>query len=94
MDPLYLRKLRIDRQIHQQIKNLNSDDNMNSSALKNTNIKSGEDSVSSKNITSQANELVKDIRDEVLTPKRQRQYNYIASMERSDYVKKMMNLPR
>ena len=95
MDPLYLRKLRIDRQIQQQMKNLNSAEK--NSAANSTNasgVQNNEAVKSNENMNNQANQLVKDIRDEVLAPRRQRKYNYIASMERSDYVKKMMNLPR
>jgi len=95
MDPLYLRKLRIDRQIQQQMKNLNSAEKNSATNSANTSgVQNNEPVKSSENMNNQANQLVKDIRDEVLAPRRQRKYNYIASMERSDYVKKMMNLPR
>ena len=95
MDPLYLRKLRIDRQIQQQMRNLNSTEkNSATNSANASGVQNNEPVKSGENMNNQANQLVKDIRDEVLTPRRQRKYNYIASMERSDYVKKMMNLPR
>ena len=95
MDPLYLRKLRIDRQIQQQMRNLNSaEKNSATNSANASGVQNNEPVKSGENMNNQANQLVKDIRDEVLTPRRQRKYNYIASMERSDYVKKMMNLPR
>ena len=95
MDPLYLRKLRIDRQIQQQMRNLNSaEKNSATNSANASGVQNNEPVKSNENMNNQANQLVKDIRDEVLTPRRQRKYNYIASMERSDYVKKMMNLPR
>ncbi len=95
MDPLYLRKLRIDRQIQQQMKNLKSEEKPNSAGAARTSGAAAEEAVKApEQMKQQANELVKNIRDEVMTPRRQPKYNYIASMERSDYVKKMMNLPR
>ena len=95
MDPLYLRKLRIDRQIQQQMRNLNSTEKNSATNSANVSgVQNNESVKSNENMNNQANQLIKDIRDEVLTPRRQRKYNYIASMERSDYVKKMMNLPR
>ena len=104
MDPLYLRKLRIDRQLEsQQLKNLKSQaentqntTNQKTSNLQNTsteNVNQNQPQKELTNLNSQTERLMKDMRDEILTPK-QMKMNYLASMERSNYVKKMMNLPR
>ena len=104
MDPLYLRKLRIDRQLeNQQLKNLKSQaentqntTNQKTSNLQNTsteNVNQNQPQKELTNLNSQTERLMKDMRDEILTPK-QMKMNYLASMERSNYVKKMMNLPR
>ena len=104
MDPLYLRKLRIDRQLeNQQLKNLKSQaentqntTNQKTSNIQNTsteNVNQNQPQKELTNLNSQTERLMKDMRDEILTPK-QMKMNYLASMERSNYVKKMMNLPR
>lgn len=103
MDPLYLRKLRIERQINPQNTN-NGVPNNAEEALTDkqnpVNIKGEEAAPLTKenptqqtNLRSQSEQLMKDMRDEMLNP-RQMKMNYLASMERSDYVKKVMNLPR
>ena len=46
------------------------------------------------NLQSQSERVMKDLRDEMLAPRKQLKMNYLASMERSTYVKKVMNLPR
>ena len=104
MDPLYLRKLRIDRQLeNQQLKNLKSQaentqntTNQKTSNIQNTsteNVNQNQPQKELTNLNSQTERLMKDMRDKILTPK-QMKMNYLASMERSNYVKKMMNLPR
>lgn len=104
MDPLYLRKLRIERQLNPQNTN-NASKGAEESAkdaqkAASQNIQSEEPAQISKetqaqqtNLHSQSEQIMKDMRDEMLNP-RQMKMNYLASMERSTYVKKVMNLPR
>lgn len=101
MDPLYLRKLRIERQLNgQQInnpsQNKSKEDVARSAQAQNEqNIQSPEEhqEVSQQpTLRSQSERLMKDLRDDMLSP-RQFKMNYLASMERSNYIKKVMNLP-
>jgi len=84
MDPLYLRKHLINQNLNNRTSNLNKTektDSVNITQDAKTNIKN------------QTENLVQDIRSEVLSPK-QLKMNYLASMERSGYVKKVMELPK
>ena len=91
MDPLYLRKIRIDRLTNQQIKNLAQNVNAPESEVV-QNEPQPDSKPSLTNLSSQSERLMKEMREEMLSPK-QLKMNYLASMERSAYVKKIMNLP-
>src|SRR5574344_177645 len=84
MDPLYLRKLLINRQIN----NTGLNNIHKSEKAENVNVTQNAQT----NIKNQTQNLVQDMRSEFLNPK-QLKMNYLASMERSGYVKKVMNLP-
>src|SRR5574344_2188476 len=85
MDPLYLRKLLINRQIN----NTGLNNIHKSEKAENVNVTQNAQT----NIKNQTQNLVQDMRSEFLNPK-QLKMNYLASMERSGYVKKVMNLPK
>ena len=117
MDPLFLRKIRIDRQgmgikkdnpehLQQNRQNTeNAAPTQNEADIQQPakqdatqNIRpeqqvKPQDEHKPTNLKNQSEQLMKEMRDEVLTPK-QLKMNYLASMERSGYVKKIMNLPR
>ena len=91
MDPLYLRKLRIDRQLeNQQLKNLKSQaentqntTNQKTSNIQNTsteNVNQNQPQKELTNLNSQTERLMKAMRDEILTPK-QMKMNYLAAKE-------------
>jgi len=83
MDPLFLRKLLINRQLKQEkIQTYKAEKNDAVNVNQSTEM----------NVTKQAANLVNDIRAEMLNPK-QLKMNYLASIERSGYIKKVMNLP-
>ena len=85
MDPLYLRKLLINRQLKQETVQTHKTDRAESvNVNESTEI----------NVAKQAENLVREMREEMLHPRRDLKMNYLASMERSSYVKKVMNLPK
>ena len=111
MDPLFLRKLRIERQIPTRMvqqelqqpppeqdgkaQQTQGDLPQQAQAANAKNVQSKEQVNSAKqptNISSQSERIMQDMRSEMLSP-RQLKMNYLASIERSSYVKKMMNLP-
>ena len=110
MDPLHLRKLRFgvnERQLtpkaDQQSAELNAgaqragnnkDAQGAQSALAKENVQVDTPNNQSTNLKTQSEQLMKDLRNEMLTPQKQFKMNYLASMERANYVKKVMNLPR
>ena len=85
MDPLYLRKLLINKQLKQETVQTHKTDRAESvNVNESTEI----------NVAKQAENLVREMREEMLHPRRDLKMNYLASMERSSYVKKVMNLPK
>ena len=88
MDPLYLRKLRINQQ-QNPIKNTAAE---TQNADKNTTPQNQQNG-QSVNLNTQSARLMNNMREEMLTPK-QIKMNYIAGIEQADYVKKVMNLPK
>ena len=100
MDPIYLRKLRIGanepRLRHQNITPNDADvqKNPQTQSAEGENIvhQNSEQSGKNTNLRTQSEQLMRDMRDEMLSPK-QFKMNYLASMERASYVKKVMNLP-
>ena len=85
MDPLYLRKLLINKQLRQETVQTHKTDRAESvNVNESTEI----------NVAKQAENLVREMREEMLHPRRDLKMNYLASMERSSYVKKVMNLPK
>ena len=109
MDPLFLRKLRIERQIptkliqqelqqpppEQNGKVPLNQENLPQQVANTKNVQPNEPLSNQKqptNITTQSERIMQDMRSEMLSPK-QLKMNYLASIERSSYVKKMMNLP-
>ena len=117
MDPLYLRKLKLDRQLPnrlmpnpeakppsgQEIKlpeqsqpqQTQQTQTQQVQTQQGANVVREEIQSPQKQLTNLANQserIMQDMRNEVLTPKSLKM-NYLASIERSTYVKKMMNLP-
>ena len=85
MDPLYLRKLRINQP-------LNTDSTKNAASEFQSADKKPENKQNT-NLNTQSQQIMENMREEILTPK-QLKMNYLAGMERADYVKKTMNLPK
>ena len=84
MDPLYLRKLLIQRQLKQEKIQTHKTEQASSVDVNQT---------TESNVAKQAESLVNQVRSEMLAPRQSLKMNYLASMERSTYVKKVMNLP-
>ena len=97
MDPLYLRKLKIGVN-ENPLRQMNATPNeAKSSQAKASDgevvVRNDEqNSQQPTNLRSQSEQLMRDLRDEMLAPK-QLKMNYLASMERASYIKKVMNLP-
>jgi len=117
MDPLYLRKLKIDRQIlnrqmpaseqklppgqEGKMPELQQQPQTQQAQTQQTQAPQGNKPVQEEqtnpqrqltNLSNQSERIMQDMRSEMLSPKNLKM-NYLASIERSSYVKKMMNLP-
>ena len=86
MDPLFLRKKLINSRINQARENIKTNKLENNTPV-------DKNQPSEVNVQKQAENVVKNIRAEMLEPT-QLKMNYLASMERSGYIKKVLNLPK